>query len=71
MPTSTAPSSSPPDCVRTLPAAIDLLTRRERVILDMATAPGFNAAKMREALRKSGEIPLIPAPSPPCGRGPG
>jgi regulator of RNase E activity RraA len=46
----------PADCVRRLPGAIDLVSRRERVILDMARAPGFSAAKMREALKRSGEI---------------
>jgi regulator of RNase E activity RraA len=46
----------PAECVRKLPAAIDLLTRREKVILDMARAPGFNAAKMRAALKAAGEI---------------
>ncbi len=46
----------PAEAVAKLPAAIDLLIRREKVILDMARAPGFTAAKMREALRQSGEI---------------
>lgn len=46
----------PADCVTRLPAAIDLITRREKVILDLAKSPGFNAQVMREALRKSGEI---------------
>ncbi|MBU6498931.1 MAG: RraA family protein [Rhodospirillales bacterium] len=46
----------PDDCVKRLPAAIDLVSRRERVILDMATAPGFNSARMRAALKQSGEI---------------
>jgi len=46
----------PADAVKKLPAAIDLITRREKVILDMAKAPGFSAAKMREALRQAGEI---------------
>ncbi len=46
----------PADCVKKLPAAIDLITRRERVILDLTQAPGFNGAMMREILRKSGEI---------------
>lgn len=46
----------PAEYVTQLPGAIDLLTRREKVILDMARAPGFNSAIMREALRKSGEI---------------
>jgi regulator of RNase E activity RraA len=46
----------PADCVKKLPDAIDLCTRREKVILDMARAPGFTSAHMREALKKSGEI---------------
>ncbi|HEY0419288.1 MAG TPA: RraA family protein [Acetobacteraceae bacterium] len=46
----------PADCVTKLPAAIDLVSRREKVILDMARAPGFSGAKMREALQKAGEI---------------
>lgn len=46
----------PADCVKRLPSAIDLITRREKVILDLARTPGFNGAKMREALRRSGEI---------------
>jgi regulator of RNase E activity RraA len=46
----------PADAVRALPAAIDLMARREKIILDRARAPGFNARAMREALRESGEI---------------
>jgi len=46
----------PADCVKTLPGAIDLISRREKVILDLAKAPGFTATVMREALRRSGEI---------------
>ena len=46
----------PADAVAKLPAAIDLVTRREKVILDMARTPGFTAARMREALRGAGEI---------------
>jgi regulator of RNase E activity RraA len=46
----------PAEAVAKLPAAIDLITRREKVILDMARAPGFSSAKMREALRQAGEI---------------
>jgi len=46
----------PDDCVKKLPAAIDLCMRREKVILDMAKAPGFNADKMRQALKTAGEI---------------
>ncbi len=46
----------PADAVRLLPAAVDLIMRREKVILDMARAPGFDAGRMRAALRQSGEI---------------
>ncbi len=46
----------PHECVKRLPAAIDLVSRREKVILDMARAEGFSAAIMREALKKAGEI---------------
>ena len=46
----------PAAAVRKLPDAIALITRREKAILDMARAPGFTAAKMREALKRAGEI---------------
>ena len=46
----------PASAVRALPKAIDLMARREKVILDRARAPGFNALAMREALRELGEI---------------
>ena len=56
MPTFTARSSFRPRAVRGLPKAIELMARREKVILDRARAPGFNARAMREALREAGEI---------------
>ena len=46
----------PAGAVRALPKAIDLIARREKVVLDRARAPGFNALAMRDALRESGEI---------------
>jgi regulator of RNase E activity RraA len=46
----------PDDAVRALPEAIALVTRREKAILDIARAPGFTSAKMREALKRSSEI---------------
>jgi len=46
----------PAEAVRALPKAIDLISRREKVILDRARAHGFNARAMRDALRESGEI---------------
>ena len=39
-----------------LPAACDLLARKEAVILEMARAPGFNVAKLKEALARQDEI---------------
>lgn len=46
----------PAGAVRVLPKAIDLMARREKVILERARASGFSASAMREALRESGEI---------------
>ena len=46
----------PAAVVTKLPDAIGLIARREKAILDMARAPGFTAAKMREALKRAGEI---------------
>jgi regulator of RNase E activity RraA len=46
----------PAAAVRKLPDAIALIARREKAILDLARAPGFTAATMREALRRAGEI---------------
>jgi regulator of RNase E activity RraA len=46
----------PRDLLDKLPAAIDLMARREKVILDAAKAPGFNYAKLRDALAASDQI---------------
>lgn len=46
----------PADAVRKVPAAVDLMARREKVILDVCRAPDFSPAKLREAIRRSGEI---------------
>lgn len=46
----------PAEAVRRLPAAVELVGRRESVILEAARSPGFSAALMREALRRAGEI---------------
>ena len=46
----------PADAVKRLPAMIDLLTRREAVILAAARAPGFDIETLRKALRDSAEI---------------
>jgi len=39
-----------------IPAACDLLARKEAVILDMARAPGFTVEKLKAALAKQDEI---------------
>ena len=36
-----------------LPAAIDLMARKEKVLLDAARAPGYNMQKLREAMAAS------------------
>ena len=46
----------PAAAVTQLPAAIDLVSRREKVILDVCRTADFSPAKLREALRRSGEI---------------
>ena len=46
----------PADAVKRLPEAIDLISRREKVILDMARAPGFTSQHMRDALSRAQEI---------------
>ncbi|HZP88463.1 MAG TPA: RraA family protein [Burkholderiales bacterium] len=39
-----------------LPAAIDLMARKEKVILDAARQPGFNPQKMRDAMAAAEQI---------------
>jgi regulator of RNase E activity RraA len=46
----------PADCVKKLPDAIDLVSRREKVLLDICADPDFTPAKLREAVKRSGEI---------------
>lgn len=46
----------PAECVTKLPVAIDLVTRREKVILDLCASPDFTPAKLREAVLKSRDI---------------
>ncbi len=46
----------PADAVRKLPAAIDLVSRREKIILDVCRAGDFSPAALRDALKRSGEI---------------
>jgi regulator of RNase E activity RraA len=46
----------PADAVKKLPAAIDLIARREKVILDICRSKDFSPATLREAIRRAGEI---------------
>jgi len=46
----------PAEAVTKLPAAIELISRREEVILNICRAPDFSPAKLREAIRRAGEI---------------
>ena len=46
----------PHDAVRAIPTAIELLSRREKVILDLCRSDGFTVAALREALSQADEI---------------
>jgi regulator of RNase E activity RraA len=46
----------PIDAVAKLPAAIDLLTRREKVIIDAAKTPGFSVERLRRAFAEQEDI---------------
>lgn len=46
----------PAEAVRALPAAIDLIARREKVVLDMCKRDDFDIAALRDALSKADEI---------------
>jgi regulator of RNase E activity RraA len=46
----------PADCVKKLPAAIDLIARREAVILAAARAPGFGIDVLTKAMADAAEI---------------
>ena len=44
------------DCVRSLPDKIDLVARREKVILDLCAAPDFTIEALRQTMARSNEI---------------
>ena len=46
----------PENVAAKIPAACDLLARKEAVILDLARAPGFTVSMLREALQKMDDI---------------
>ena len=46
----------PPEAVKELPAAVDLLTRREAVILECARREDFDVERLRQAMADSADI---------------
>ncbi|MBV9860416.1 MAG: RraA family protein [Alphaproteobacteria bacterium] len=46
----------PPDAVEKIPAAIDLIARREKVIIEASKRPGFSVDDLRHAYREVDEI---------------
>ena len=46
----------PHEAIKELPAAVDLLARREKVIIDAAKAPGFSVTRLRQAFAEQDEI---------------
>jgi len=46
----------PAEAVKRLPAAVDLVARREKVILDICKSADFSVAKLRDAIKRAGEI---------------
>ena len=46
----------PHDAVAKIPAAVDLLARRERVIIDASKQPGFSIERLRQAYNEQDEI---------------
>ncbi|MBV8494424.1 MAG: RraA family protein [Alphaproteobacteria bacterium] len=46
----------PPDAVEKIPAACDLLARRERVLIEASKQPGFSVERIRQAFREQDEI---------------
>ncbi len=46
----------PSEAIQELPAAVALLTRREKVIIDAAKAPGFSVARLRQAFDEVEDI---------------
>jgi regulator of RNase E activity RraA len=46
----------PPDAVAKIPEVVDLLTRRERVLIEASKQPGFSIERLRQAYREQDEI---------------
>src|ERR1700682_5097970 len=46
----------PPDAVAKIPEAVDLLTRRAKVLIEASKQPGFSVDRLRQAYREQDEI---------------
>jgi regulator of RNase E activity RraA len=46
----------PPEAVEKIPAAVALIARREKVLIDASKAPGFSVARLRQAFDEQEEI---------------
>ena len=46
----------PPEAVDKIPAAVDLLTRREKVLIEASKQPGFSIERLRQAYREQDDI---------------
>ena len=46
----------PPEAVTEIPAAVALIARREKVIIDASKAPGFSVVQLRQAFDEQEDI---------------
>ena len=46
----------PPEAVKGIPAAVALISRREKVLIDASKVPGFSVARLRQALDEAEDI---------------
>ncbi len=46
----------PADCIKRLPEKVDLVARREKVILDLCASPDFSTERLRQVLAASRDI---------------
>jgi regulator of RNase E activity RraA len=46
----------PPEAVAKIPEAVDLLTRREKVLIEASKQPGFSIERLRQAYREQDDI---------------
>jgi len=46
----------PPEAVKEIPAAVALIARREKVIIDASKTPGFSVARLRQAFDEVEDI---------------